>query len=380
MKRFLHGVADYIRECDKVLYFLCIAATLFGGMAVLSTTYYVIGGIKQFAMHMICMVLGILAAVLISYLVDYRKIVENWFILALPLLIIVILTFFIGYAPPGTDDKAWLLLPGGISIQPAEFLKIGFMVSFAWHLNKIGDGINKLRNIILLCIHGGFPVVLIHFQGDDGTALVFAVMFVAMMFAAGLKARYFIIAICGVLVAAPILYFFIMNEDQQARISAMLFPTEADYLGVLWQQSRGRAALANGGLFGMGMFDGALVQSGSIPLGHNDFIFSSIGEEFGLIGCVSVLALLGGICVRVLHIGKRTTDKTGLVIAVGGFAMIASQTAINIGMNVSLFPVIGVTLPFFSAGGTSLISLYLALGLIINVYMHRSTGLFLRDE
>lgn len=379
MKRILHTVADYVRECDKVLYGLCIVAALYGGLAVLSTTYYVMGGARQLIMHLLGLTIGMIGAVVITA-IDYRKIMKLWFLILIPLVALVLLTFVIGYAPAGTDDKAWLLLPGNISVQPAEFLKIGFVISFSWHLDKVGEKINKFRHIILLCIHGAVPVLLIHEQGDDGTALVFAIMFVAMMFAAGLKARYFIIAISSVAVLAPLVYFFIMNEDQKARVFALLFPSEEDYLGVLWQQSRGRAAMANGGLFGRGLFGGPLVQTGSIPEGYNDFIFCSIGEEFGMLGCILVIALLCLICWRILKIGLSTKDKAGLVMCVGVFSMIAAQTLINIGMNLSLLPVIGITLPFFSAGGTSLLSLMLAIGLVVNVHMHKTTGLYLRDN
>lgn len=379
MKRILHTVADYLRECDKVLYGLCIVAALYGGLAVLSTTYYVMGGARQLIMHLLGLTIGMIGAVVITA-IDYRKIMKLWFLILIPLVALVLLTFVIGYAPAGTDDKAWLLLPGNISVQPAEFLKIGFVISFSWHLDKVGEKINKFRHIILLCIHGAAPVLLIHEQGDDGTALVFAIMFVAMMFAAGLKARYFIIAISSVALLAPLVYFFIMNEDQKARVFALLFPSEEDYLGVLWQQSRGRAAMANGGFFGRGLFGGPLVQTGSIPEGYNDFIFCSIGEEFGMLGCILVIALLCLICWRILKIGLSTKDKAGLVMCVGVFAMIAAQTLINIGMNLSLLPVIGITLPFFSAGGTSLLSLMLAIGLVVNVHMHKTTGLYLRDN
>lgn len=379
MKRILHTVADYVRECDKVLYGLCIVAALYGGLAVLSTTYYVMGGARQLIMHLLGLTIGMIGAVVITA-IDYRKIMKLWFLILIPLVALVLLTFVIGYAPAGTDDKAWLLLPGNISVQPAEFLKIGFVISFSWHLDKVGEKINKFRHIILLCIHGAAPVLLIHEQGDDGTALVFAIMFVAMMFAAGLKARYFITAISSVAVLAPLVYFFIMNEDQKARVFALLFPSEEDYLGVLWQQSRGRAAMANGGFFGRGLFGGPLVQTGSIPEGYNDFIFCSIGEEFGMLGCILVIALLCLICWRILKIGLSTKDKAGLVMCVGVFAMIAAQTLINIGMNLSLLPVIGITLPFFSAGGTSLLSLMLAIGLVVNVHMHKTTGLYLRDN
>lgn len=378
MKLFFRHVADYIRECDKVLYGLVIFTTCFGCLAVLSATYFFLGSIRQFVMHLVSMLLGIVAVIVIS-IFNYKKFCRFWPFFALVGLSLVVLTFFIGYAPSGTDDKAWLTLPGNISFQPSELLKVCFIISFSYHIARVGERVKEFRHILLLCIHGAIPVLLIHLQGDDGTALVFAIMFICMLFVAGVKARYFVIFGSVVAVTIPILYFFIMNDDQKARIYALLFPTEEDYLGILWQQWRGRVAMANGGLTGQGIFKGSLVQSGSIPYGYNDFIFTSIGEEFGMLGCFAVLILLMAICIRIMRNGRRSTDTLGLMICTGVFSMIVAQMTINIGMCLSILPVIGVTLPFFSAGGTSLLCTYLSIGLVMSVYMHKESGTYLHD-
>ncbi|MEG1887371.1 MAG: FtsW/RodA/SpoVE family cell cycle protein, partial [Oscillospiraceae bacterium] len=379
VKHFLRRCADYIRECDKLFMILCVFTASYGCVAVLSATYST-GSLRQFFMQFFCMILGIIAVVVISNF-NYKDIVKLWPIIAIVGVIPVILTFFIGYAPGQTDDKAWLQLPGGITFQPAELLKIVFVITFSCHVNKLGDKIHKLRHILLLCIHGAIPVLLIHFQGDDGTALIFAFMFVGMMFIAGIKIRYFAIAGAAAAAALPIVFFFVMNEDQRSRIISLFFPKQEDYLGVLWQQWRGRIAFANGGIWGKGFLNGPYVQSGSVPEGHNDFIIASIGEEFGMLGCIVVLLLISAICIRMLRIGQLSGDKTGLVICGGVFSMFLAQTLVNVGMCLSLMPVIGVTLPLFSAGGTSLICLFLGIGLVMSVYMHRSSGPFhLGDE
>jgi rod shape determining protein RodA len=224
--------------------------------------------------------------------------------------------------------------------------------------------------MLLLLVHGAIPILLIHFQGDDGSALVFGFMFIGMMFAAGVKARYFVIALILVVIALPFVYLFIMNPEQQARINALFFGAEGDYLNTLYQQYRGRVAMANGGIFGQGLFKGTLVQSSGIPYGYNDFIFTAIGEELGLVGCIITLALLAAIYIRILHIGFRSGSKLGLVICTGVFTMLASQTIINVGMCLWLIPVIGVTLPLFSAGGTSLLCTYLGLAVVMSIKMH----------
>ena len=181
-------------------------------------------------------------------------------------------------------------------------------------------------------------------------------------------------------VAVPLGYFYVLTEDQKARILS-LFDLEADLLGTGWQQWQGRFALANGGVFGKGLFNGDLVQSDSIPEAYNDFIFTAIGEELGLIGCLLVFILLGALCIRIVAVAHAARDDMGNYICMGVFGMILAQLIINIGMCTSLLPVIGVTLPFFSAGGTSLLCTFLGLAVVMSVHIHRDSGLMrLRDK
>ncbi|MCI8360947.1 MAG: FtsW/RodA/SpoVE family cell cycle protein [Clostridiales bacterium] len=377
MNRLLGRVADFIRETDKLLFLLCIFSSGYGCVAVLSATHPS-GSLRRFFMQVVALFLGGIAAAVISS-IDYKTIAKFWPLITGGSLALVALTFFFGYAPEGTDDKAWLLLPGGLSLQPAELLKIAFAITFGLHVSHVKEEINKPLQLLLLCLHGAVPVVLIHLQGDDGTAMVFAFMFICMLFAAGVKLRYFAIAGVLVLVSLPLLWFFVMNSDQQARIISLLNP-EDDLLGDGWQQWRGRVALASGGLFGKGLFKGPHVQSESVPEGYNDFIIASIGEELGLIGVLAVLALLAAICIRILRISHDAQDTLGSIMCVGIFAMLAAQTIINLGMCFSMLPVVGVTLPFFSAGGTSLACLFLGIGLALSVYMHRnSRTIYLRE-
>ncbi len=378
MGKLFAALADYIRETDKKMLSLCLVASCFGCIAVLSATHYT-GSIRQFAMQAGCMVLGLVAAVFVS-LFDFETLLKRWYFAAAIGIIPVLLTFVIGVGPAGTDDKAWLNL-GFTTVQPAEFAKICFIITFSYHLSRVADKINRLRYFIPVCLHGAAPVLLIHFQGDDGTALIFAVMVLCMLWAAGVRKKYFAIFFSLVLLAAPLVYFFVMNPDQQARIRLM-FDLESDLQGDGWQQWRGRIALANGGWFGQGLFKGSLTQMGTagVPEGYNDFIFVSIGEETGFIGCAIVTLLLFFICRHCLSVARETRKLSGKLICVGFFGQIMAQTIINLGMCLSLLPVIGVTLPFFSAGGTSLSCLYLGIGLILSVYKHRnSRELYLHD-
>ena len=376
MRHLMAKIADYFREADKILLILSIFTSLYGTVAVFSATYYketYRPAITQFG----AMLLGLMAAVIISAY-DYEKIAKRWYIVAAIGLIPVILTFFIGFAPEGTDDKAWLDL-GVTTFQPSELLKVCFTVTFAVHLKRIKPNINKLKYLIPLCIHGAFPVLLIHFQGDDGTALVFAVMVLFMMWTAGVSWKYFLLAFSAAAVASPFIYFFVMNDQHRERIKSLFNPVK-DIQGIDYQQWRGSVALANGGWTGQVFLKGDLTQAGAVPESHNDFIFVSIGEEFGFLGCLVVMLLLAAICLRCIRIARICSNDMGKYICVGIFAMIFAQSVINIGMCTSVLPVIGVTLPFFSAGGTSLLCLFLGVGLVLNVYMHRnSRTIYLRD-
>ena len=377
MGRFIARIADFIRETDKILLFLCVAASSYGVLAVYSSTQYQ-DSIRPPLIQAACLLIGVVAALIIS-LFNYTEYLRFWPLAAAIGVVPVILTFFIGIAPAGTDDKAWLDL-GFTAFQPSELMKICFIFTFSTHLSAVKDKINKPKYLLPACLHGGFPVVLIILQGDFGTALVFAVMVIIMLWSAGVSWKYFVGAFSALVVASPFLYFFLLNDEHRARIVS-IFNLEADIQGDGYQQYRARVALANGGFSGQGYLKGALTQAGGVPEGHNDFIFVSIGEELGFLGCLAVLVLLGAICLRMLRIAALCRNDTGKLICVGAFSMLLAQIIINIGMCVSVLPVIGITLPFFSAGGTSLLSLFLGIGLVLNVYKHRdSRTIYLRDK
>ncbi|MBE6727752.1 MAG: rod shape-determining protein RodA [Ruminococcaceae bacterium] len=376
MGRLFARIADFIRETDKLLLILCTFAASYGCIAVFSATRHD-GTYRATIVQAGLMLAGIVAALIISAF-DYSTLIKRWYLSAPVGLILVILTFFIGFAPGETDDKAWLNL-GFTTFQPSELLKICFILSYSAHLSAVKSKINKPLHLFLAVAHGAFPVLLIHFQGDDGTALVFAVMMVCMLWAAGVSWKYFLSAFVSLAALAPVVYFLIMNDEQRARIANM-FDINADIKGVGYQQYQGRIALANGGWTGQGYLNGDLTSKGIVPEGHNDFIFVSIGEELGFLGCLVVVILLAAICLRTVHIARVCRKDSGKFICIGFFAMLLAQIIINIGMCLSLLPVIGVTLPFFSAGGTSLLCLFLGVGLVLGVYKHRnSRTIYLHD-
>ena len=267
------------------------------------------------------------------------------------------------------DDKAWLPIPfTSISFQPSELLKISFIITFAYHLSKVKDQLNRPKQLLFLCIHGAIPCGLIHLQGDDGTVLVMAVIFASMLFVAGLSWKYIVPVLAMIPPAAVVLWNFFLDDDKKNRILAIIRPELVDS-AITWQQDRGLISIGNGGLWGNGIF----METGQfryVPEVYNDFIFTYIGETVGFIGCIAVLAALAFLCIRILHNALHALDDLGKFICVGVFAMMAIQIIINIGMCLGVLPVIGVTLPFLSAGGTSTGTLYLGIGVVLSVYMH----------
>ena len=157
----------------------------------------------------------------------------------------------------------------GISFQPSELLKIAFILTFALHLEKVGDDIKNIKNLLLLCLHGAFPVLLVHFQGDDGTALIFLLIFLSMLFSAGIQWRYIAIAGAALVIAAPLAWLYLMSNDQKTAYFGTVY-SDLDTNGILYQQYNAKIAIGSGGGFGEGLFIGEHVY---VPEIHNDFIF-----------------------------------------------------------------------------------------------------------
>ncbi len=368
MKKVLRVITNYIRETDKVLWVLVFAASFYGLLLIYSATLR-LNSSRQVLVQLFAILIGMTVAIFISK-IDYEIIGFLWKVITPLAVTFVLLTFIIGVQHGSASDKAWIMLPGGMSVQPSEFLKIAFIITFARHLNHVHENLNSPLNLILLCLHGAAPVLLIHFQGDDGTALIFALIFIGMMFAAGVRARYFVITLITTGIALPVAWFSgIIAKHQKERILS-LFNPERDITGIGWQQWQARIAIGSGRFFGRGLFNGPRTQNGFVPENYNDFIFSVAGEELGFLGALAVLIILAAIMLRILRTASHARDRMGSFICIGVFCMLFFQTIINIGMNVSLVPVIGITLPFFSAGGTSTLANFIGLGLVLSVYTH----------
>ncbi|MBQ8210449.1 MAG: FtsW/RodA/SpoVE family cell cycle protein [Clostridia bacterium] len=362
----------FIKETDKILLFLCVVISAFGILNVSSATHTEESLFSRNAKVMlIAVAAGIIMALIIS-IIDYNFIVKLWPVIGAVCVIFMLLLFIpnVGVGPESRPDvKTWIKLgSSGLFFQPSEIVKIGFIITFGVHIDTVHDNINSLKNILLLCIHGAIPVVLVMVTGDMGSALIFLIIFVAMLFAANVHIKYFAIGAVAVAAAIPVMWNFVMTSIQKDRILALFNPEE--YADIMYQQEQGLQAIKNGGMFGMGAFSGKYTQAGLVPENENDMVFSVIGEEYGLVGCILTLIVFALIVIKILSVGKKSKDSTANIICNGVAAMIAAQVIVNIGMCVELLPVVGITLPFLSAGGSSNLCIYIAIGLILSLRRH----------
>lgn len=376
MKKVWQNIADYIRETDKLLLFFCIAASLYGAMLIYSPT-----GMRTVAVQLVSLLIGVAVAIIIS-LFDYTKITKFYPVYIVATLVLLFVTYKFGYAPEGSDNRAWIKLPLDMSLQVSELIKIFMILTFAKHVSSIKpEDINKFHNVLLLVIHGmAGPVLVMAFQRDLGTVSVMVVIFLSMLYMAGVKLRYFLVGIVGLVAASPLIWLYGLSDFQRKRF-AIIFDLQSDPLDLGYQQLQSIKAIGSGGIFGQGYLQGAKTQSNSVPKAHNDFILTVAGEELGLVGCLLVFAVLTAIIVRVIYVSTVSKDIQGKIICAGAFGMLSAQLLINTGMVLSLLPVIGVTLPFFSAGGSSLVCLYISVGLVMSVYKNRfMRTMYLREN
>lgn len=366
------NIKDYLvyfwKGTDKLLLFLCLLASSAGVLMVTSATWHTMkeGALipRDSVAMIVAVLMGLIIAMVIS-LIDIDIFAKSWYIWGALGIILMVIVLLFGEAPSNrTDARTWINL-GFFLFQPSELVKIFFVTTFAVHLDAVRDELNRVRNVALLVLHALIPFVLVAISGDDGSALVFLFIAFAMLFIAGIKWQY-IVGVFALAAAAIPLLWFQLNDFQKQRFIVIVDPEK--YPATAYQQNLGLQALSNGGILGKGLFKGPYTQSGAVPVSESDMIFTVIGEELGILGCVAAIALIGVVIFRILRDAKAAIAGPAQYIGFGIASMIAIQTFINIAMCLRIGPVIGITLPFFSAGGSANLSLYIGLGLIFSIY------------
>ena len=363
---------DIFRQADLVLLALCCAATLFGIVEIASATHYMATW-KYVIVQGGAAAIGVVAYLLMS-LVDINELSKWWkWMLLFNVVLIVALRTPLG-VDDGTGNRAWLHIPGfPVSLQPAEMVKLTFTVVLARQLVWLKENtkLNSIRSIAFLAAHI-LALVGLYFviSGDMGSALVYIFIFACMAFVAGVAIHWFVLGLMGGGIAFYLLWELDKVNDYMKDRFRLVFDHSLDPLGVGWHQNHSIMALGSGKLTGQGLFHGTQTQSpfsGSLPARHTDFIFSAIGEELGMIGCIAALAILTAIVIRCLVVAGKAKTRLEAYICVGMAAMLIFQTIVNVGMCLFLMPVIGLTLPFFSYGGSSIVTLFAAMGIVSGI-------------
>lgn len=317
---------------------------------------------------------------LITAFIDYHFLGDLYivaYIIGIGLLISVLL-----FGDVGKGAVRWLEV-GPIRLQPSEFVKIIIILFFSKLIDKNHKEINKVTTLILLTVLLVVPVAMILEQPDLSTSVVFVFIFFVLLYVGGISYKYIIGA---VLVGIPIItiaFIYIQNPNQKLlddyqrnRIMAMIHKDSEEFADDNFQTEQSVHAIGSGQLKGKGLYKGTLNQLSYLPEPHTDFIFSVIGEEFGYIGCISVLGLFFLIIIRGLWIAKDAKDIFGKLLIVGVISMLGFQSFVNIGVVTALLPNTGLPLPFLSAGGSSLWTNMIGIGLILNVGMRRQKSFF----
>ena len=376
VKNFFKNFANYLMKADMILWLLLAAISVYSLLLLRSVDSST--GSSYFRTQLVAIVLGVVGAVILS-LLDYATLANFWYLLGGASIFLMIYTALFGdqvLGSGGVNARAWIQI-GGSTFQTSEAVKIAFILTFSKHLDTLRkrEWINRPLHVVLLGCHALVPMLLCELQGDTGAAIVFFSMFLAMSLAAGVKLRYFAILGGLVLIALPLLWQFGMDEYQKLRFIALFNLDDPNIrMDAGYQQYQGRISIGSGKLTGQGLFHGSRVASNSVPFQQSDYIFSVAGEELGFVGCSLILLLLLLFMAKVLHVAQTARDDLGKYICFGYFGIIALQSISNIGMCLALLPAMGVTLPFFSAGGSSAICMYLGFGLVQSVHMRRKEG------
>lgn len=381
LRKILTSIKEYFVKTDLFLLLVAVVTSAYG-MLLISSAVHASGNMRPLIVQGLAIVMGIVAYVVIT-LFDIEHLSFLWKAAFVCNLLLLATTLFWGVGLETTGNNSWIRFSiGGVEtgIQPGEIGKILFIFTLAKHFKALGEDINRLRGLIMLLLHCVVTVAFVYlFSKDDGMALSYLFIFIIMAFAGGIYLRYCTIGLVGIAAALPFLWTFVFGQYQRDRF-IVLFDSTYKLDSVGYHQQQSLAAIRSGGLWGDGLYQGTITQYGYLPTKQTDFIFSVACEELGFFGGLVIIVLLCtiiGICVAAAF--KMRDDKFSMLMCIGIAAMFTFQTFINIGMNLRIAPVVGLTLPFISYGGTSVLTMFIAIGIVASLKKHYNRRAFLRE-
>lgn len=359
----------FIKKLDFFLITIVAIIAIIGLFLIYSATKSNDSSVRQLIVQSVAILLGSTMMLIISS-IDYNVYSKyTKYIYAASILILIFVLIF-GEGKEETGANSWIRV-GGIGVQPSELVKLAFCLTFSFHLASVKENINKFSVLCKLILHFGVLAGLVLLQNDTGTAMVFAMMFIVMLFVGGLSYKYIFAALGGACILAPVAWFGLMHSYQKERILVFLNP-ERDASGYGYQVSQSKIAIGSGEFAGRGYLKGPQNQLGLLPEKDTDFIFGVAGEELGFLGAAVIVILLIILILRCFYISSHARDDVGMFICAGIAAMFLFHTVENIFMCIGLLPVTGIPLPFLSYGGSSAATNLMAVGLVLSVWIRRN--------
>lgn len=385
------SIRAFLRKGDLLLLFLCLTASGFGLVLIYSGTRYLDSN-RNLYVQCAAIFLGVLVYIFLSS-VDIELFTQRtWKLMLFFNVVFNLLVRTPLKVESNSGNDSWIHIPGfPVNLQPGEIVKLSFVLLLAWQMARLQEkGISRPGAVMQIAGHTLFMFALLAWaSGDFGMGLTYLLIFVVMAWAGGVKKRWFLLGASVCVVGIALLWPRISDMYFARRITVVIdhitgnpdtLYNQTQDMG--WQQTRSILAIGSGGLFGQGWCKGIQTQSQfdtSLPARYTDEIFAVCGEEFGLVGCAVLLLLLACIILRCVWVARRACSPQSALIAMGYAGMLLAQVGVNVGMCLYVFPVVGLTLPFISAGGSSIITMYAAMGLVSSIKM-RSLPSWLRDR
>jgi len=357
----------HLKQLDWILVATAVLLAVIGLLSIYSSSLGQ-GDFLNFQKQLIFFGIAFFLMFLLTFF-DLRALREN------PYLILILYSFSLAalaglffFAPEIRGVKSWYKL-GPVSLDPIEFSKIILIILLAKYFSGRHIEMYRVRHILLSGVYVLFPVILIFLQPDLGSVLVLLALWVGMLIISGIKLRHFLILVLCFLLILSLGWSFLLKDYQKERILSFVFPG-IDPLGSSWSQNQAKIAIGSGGIFGQGIGKGSQTQYGFLPEPQTDFIFAATAEETGLIGVSVLLSLFSILIWRIIKIALIARENFSRFFAAGFSVLLISQIFIHIGMNLGIVPVIGIPLPLVSYGGSSLITLFIGLGILQSIKVH----------
>ena len=373
LKRIKESIIEVIQGADLILLGLCCTASLYGIAMIFSATRYNEDN-RKVLVQTAALLIGIVVYCAIS-MIDLELLMKRWkWIAAFNAGFILLLLTPFGREQDG--NRAWLKFPFlPVSIGPAEVVKITFIILLAWQFQWLLEEKRDLKSFSSAFMAAGhaFGMAGLYFivSRDMGNAMMFVLIFVVMAFVSGFALRWFVLLGAAGTIGGIAVWTLDLLPSYMKNRFLVLFDHSYDVQNQGYQQTRSLLTIGGGGFWGQGYLHGTQTQAGtgSIPARHTDLIFAVIGEELGFVGATLAILILVAIIIRVVIVGRRSGSMFHTCVCVGIASMLAFQMIINIGMCLFIMPVIGLTLPFFSYGGSSIVTLFAAMGFVSGIKM-----------